>query len=141
MRIVLDTNVLVSALIQSRGPSALLVDAWLDATFELVTLVDQLAEFRDVLDTPRIRKRIKPAEAEELLDLIDAEAIVPQSVPADVDLSPDPDDNAIIATAIVGNAELIVTGDKGHLLSLREVEGIPIVTPREAVERLGLIPQ
>ena len=92
MRIVLDTNILVSTLIQSRGPSA----RWLDEDFELVTSIDQLIELRDVLGRSRIQKRITPGEAEKLLDLIEAEAIVLQSVPADVDLSPDPADNAIM---------------------------------------------
>ncbi len=140
MRVVLDTNILISALIQSAGPSALLFDAWLDEAFELVTSLDQLAELRDVLNRPRIQKRVTPAEAETLLDLIEAEAIVLQSVPGDVDLSPDPDDNAILAAAIAGGASLIVSGDKEHMLSLGNAAGIPIIPPREAVKRLRLAP-
>ena len=133
MRIVLDTNIFVSALIQSRGPSASLVDAWLDETFELVTSIDQLLELRDVLGRPSIQKRITSVEAEKLLDLIEAVAIVLRSVPSDVDLSPDPDDNPILATAIAGEADFIVSGDKGHMLTLRKVAAIPIITAREAI--------
>ena len=43
----------------------------------------------------------------------------------------------ILAVAITGKADLIVSGDKKHMLALGEVEGIPIVTAREALDRLG----
>ena len=54
-----------------------------------------------------------------------------------VDLSPDPDDNAILATAIKTRADFIVSGDKTDLLSLTEAQGIPIITARQAMERFG----
>ena len=57
-----------------------------------------------------------------------------------VDASPDPDDNPILAAAIIGRADLIVSGDKGHVLALGQVEGIPIVTARDALERLPVTP-
>ena len=56
---------------------------------------------------------------------------------SEVNLSPDPGDNPILAAAIAGAADLIVSGDKKHMLALGEIEGIPIVTAREALERLG----
>ncbi len=52
-------------------------------------------------------------------------------------LSPDPDDNLILAAAIAGQANLIVSGDKKHMLSLDTAAGIPIVTARSALERLA----
>ena len=62
-------------------------------------------------------------------------ADVAEDLPA-VNFSPDPDDNLILAAAIAGRADLIVSGDKKHMLSLGQVEGIPIVTPAEALHRL-----
>ena len=53
-------------------------------------------------------------------------------------LSPDPDDDVFLETAVDGKANLLVTNDKADLLSLRVVKGIPIVSAREAVIRLGL---
>lgn len=50
--------------------------------------------------------------------------------------STDPDDNVILATAIAGKPDLVVTGDAKHLLPLGEVQGIPIVTVAGALERL-----
>ncbi len=54
-----------------------------------------------------------------------------------MDLSPDPKDNPILAAAIAGKADLIVSGDKKHMLALGAVEGIPIVTARDALDRLS----
>ena len=54
-----------------------------------------------------------------------------------MNLSPDPKDNPILATAIAGKADLIVSGDKKHVLALGEVGGIPILTAHEALKRLG----
>ena len=62
-------------------------------------------------------------------------AIVVPSI-GQVDVSADPDDNMILASAIAGRADLIVSGDKPGMLNLGEVEGIRIVTPREALSLL-----
>ncbi len=64
-------------------------------------------------------------------------AIVVEEIPK-VDLSPDPDDNPVLAAAIAGGANLVGSGDKKHVLALGEVAGIPIVTARQALERLAL---
>jgi hypothetical protein len=136
VRIVLDTNILVSALIESRGPSAVLLNAWRDSAFALVSSRAQLEELRDVLARPRLQKWITSNEAAKLLDSFPEQAVMVE--PAEgIDLSPDPDDNAIIATAIAGRADMIVSGDKSHMLSLGYAAGIPIVTPRDAIDRLG----
>ncbi len=64
-------------------------------------------------------------------------ALITKGTPPDVDLSPDPKDNPILAAAIAGKADLIVSGDKKHMLALGEVKGIPIVTARDALDRLS----
>jgi predicted nucleic acid-binding protein len=71
-----------------------------------------------------------------ILENIDTRALVIEA-PPDVDLSSDPKDNPILAAAIAGKADLIVSGDKRHMLALGRVEGIPIVTARAALERLS----
>ena len=55
----------------------------------------------------------------------------------EVALSPDPKDNAILATGIAGQVDMIVSGDKNDMLALGGAEGIPSVTPREGFERLA----
>ncbi len=52
-------------------------------------------------------------------------------------ISPDPNDNQILAEAIDGKVDLIVSGDRKHMLALGEVRGIPVVTAREAVELMS----
>ena len=69
------------------------------------------------------------------IDAESARALVLDALP-DVDLSPDPSDNPILAAAIVGKADLIVSGDKKHVLSVGSVRGIPVVTARQAIERV-----
>lgn len=65
------------------------------------------------------------------------QATVLQELPK-VELSPDPDDNPILATAIAGVADYLVTGDKRDLLSLRKVETVQIITARAFADLLGL---
>lgn len=135
VRIVLDTNVLVSALITKNTPPDMLYQAWDAGSFELVTSTAQLDELKRVLSYEKLRPYISLDEAEALLETIDAAAFVAEELP-DVDLSPDPDDNAILATALAAGADLIVSGDKSGLLDLKSVRGIRIVTPRQALRRL-----
>jgi putative PIN family toxin of toxin-antitoxin system len=135
VRIVLDTNVLVSALITKGTPPDSLYQAWDAGIFQLVTSTEQLEELKRVITYERLRPYITPDEAEALLETIDAAAVVVEGIPT-VDSSPDPDDNVILATAIAGEADLLVTGDKSGLLALRAVHGIPIVSPKDALERI-----
>ena len=135
MRIVLDTNVLVSAVISRDGPPGRLLAAARRGHFVLVTSTYQIGELRAVLGRDSLKPYILPAEADDLLYNLDSFAVVVDRLPA-VDLSPDPKDNPILATGVAGQADLVVSGDKSHLLILGHVEGIPIVAPREAVVRL-----
>lgn len=136
MRIVLDTNILISALITKGTPPDQLYQAWLRGEIELVTSTAQMAEVADVLARPRLRKFLDAGEAAAIVENIDTRALILDD-PPDVDLSPDPKDNPILAAAIAGKADLIVSGDKKHMLALGEVEGIPIVTARDALGRLS----
>jgi len=135
VRIVLDTNVLVSALLTKGTPPDLLYQAWDAGSFRLVTSSAQLSELERVLGYEKLRPHISQDEAEALLETIDAAALVVEGLP-EIDLSPDRDDNVILATAIAGEADLLVTGDKSGLLELKSVHDIPIVTPRQALERI-----
>ena len=136
MRVVLDTNVLIGALITSGAPPDALYQAWLRGEIELVTSAAQIAEMADVVSRPRLRKFLDADEAADILDNIGSRALILDDL-SEVNLSPDPGDNPILAAAIAGAADLIVSGDKKHMLALGEIEGIPIVTAREALERLG----
>ena len=138
MRILLDTNILVGALITKGTPPDRLYRRWLRSEFDLVTSGVQLAEIENVLTRPRLRRFIRAGEAEAIVGNIQTRALVFHQLPS-VNLSHDPADNPILATAIAGKANLIVSGDKKHVLALEEVRGIPIVTARDALKRLGTI--
>ena len=133
MRIVLDTNVLVSALITQGTPPDQLYQAWLRNEIELVTSAAQIDELTDVLSRPKLRRYVGPSDAAESVSDIYLRAIVIRDMPIPR-RSPDPKDDAILAAAVAGEAELVVSGDKPGILALREVEGIPIRTPREALQ-------
>ena len=85
----------------------------------------------------RLRGKFHPAEIREFFDNIDSKAIIVADIP-EVELSPDPNDNPILGTAIAGHADLIVSGDKSDVVALRQAAGIPILIAREALSRLRI---
>ena len=89
-----------------------------------------------LLIRPRLKRSIHTDEAVSIVENIDAYALVLTDTPV-ADISPDPNDNPILAAAIAGKVNLIVSGDKKHMLALREVQGIPVMTAREAAERIS----
>ena len=135
MRIVLDTNILVSALISGEGTPGQVLARLRRERITLVTSRFQIDELRDVLAREKLKPYIRPEEADDLIFHLEAVAMVVAELP-DVNLSPDPKDNPILATALTGQADMVVSGDKGDMLALRRIEGIPIVTAYEALERL-----
>ena len=136
VRLVLDTNILVSALITKGTPPDKLYQAWLRGEIALVTSTAQIAEIMDVLARPRLQRFLDTDEAAAIVENIGSCALVLDDPPA-VNFSPDPKDNPILAAAVAGRADLIISGDKKHMIALGEVEGIPVVNAREALKRLG----
>ena len=135
MRVILDTNILIGALITKGSPPDRLYRAWLRGELELVTSAAQLCELTNVLARPRLQEFLDADEASVIVQNIGTRALILDELPR-VDMSPDPKDNPILAAAISGRVDLIVSGDKKHMLALGEVEGIPIVTAREALEQI-----
>lgn len=137
MRIVLDTNLLVSGVI-SPGLPRRLVDGAKASEFELCTSEALLAELLEVLAREKFAQRLAQAGltpqgiVEDLrrIAIVVSPAETPRVVPTD------PDDDHVIAAALAGQADLIASGDKRDLLPLGSFQGIPIVTAREAVQRV-----
>jgi len=131
VRVVLDTNVVISALLFGGVPEQLLRRG-LDGSFEMVsseTLLDELEDkLRDPFGFGRARARLVREELEGAVDLA-----VPEEVPA---VARDADDDHVLAAAVAGSADVIVTGDK-DLLVLEHHAGVRIMTIREFGEQAG----
>lgn len=133
MRLVIDTNILVSALFSRLSLSAHLLTLWRHGRFDLITCADQLDELRRVTRYPKIRERLAPALAGRLINDIRDLAVVVGHLPV-VTVSPDPYYNYLLAMAITGAADFLVTGDKRDLLPLKLFERTKIVTVRAFLE-------
>lgn len=134
MRLALDTNVLISALLSSSSPPAQLFTLWRNRAFDLVTSAEQIDEISRVTRYPKIRARLAPALSGRLVNQLRDLAIVVAKLPK-VDCSPDPDDNHLLALAEAGEAQFLVTGDK-QLLSLKRHKFTHIITAAALVDLL-----
>jgi uncharacterized protein len=138
-RLVIDTNVFVSGLISGEGSPARLLRAVQGKRAVHLVSDPIVEEYLRVLDYPRIRRFKKITDA-FVADI--AAYLVYQTERVElrsrIRMSPDPEDDVFLNTAVDGRATLLVSGDKTDLLGLRKVDGIPIVSAREAVERLGV---
>jgi putative PIN family toxin of toxin-antitoxin system len=133
MRVILDTNVLVSALLAAGSVPAQLLDAWFEGKFTLLTSEEQLEELRRVTRYPRIRAYVDPATAGSLVNDLRHFAEVVSPSPR-VDVSADPSDNFLLAMAEAGRADYLVTADKRDVLALRRHGVTRIVTARALLE-------
>ena len=135
MILVLDTNVVVAGLLWHGAPNRLLQVA-IDRRIELATSVALLEELERVLTRAKFAKQLarQSVSPRMLLDryAIISDAVVPASIPR---VARYPDDDRILACAIAGQADLVVSGDS-DLLNLKAYQRIPIVGVSEALSRL-----
>jgi putative PIN family toxin of toxin-antitoxin system len=134
MKIVLDTNVLVSGMLQPFGPSGQIVR--LVASGDLVLCHDSrvLAEYREVL--LRAKFGFDPERVESLLDEIGANGIPISARPLVIRL-PDPDDEPFLEVALAGGASCLVTGNLKHYPA-DACHGIVVLPPRPFIELLRM---
>jgi putative PIN family toxin of toxin-antitoxin system len=115
------------------------MDAWRDRRYVLVISLAIIAEMRSTLDYPRIRRKyhITDEDVEGLIALVQHDALL---VPGEADVAgaipADPTDEKILACALDGRADLVVSGNL-HLLDLVQYQGIPILNARQFLERLA----
>lgn len=136
MRLVLDTNVVVSALLWDGVPRRLL-QIGRQSAIAFYSSTPLLLELTEVLLRPKFQTKIATSalSVDELVDLYAELALLvkPVSVPR---TAPDPDDDVVIATALAARADFIVTGDKG-LMSVYQYEGGRIVSVSDALLLIG----
>ena len=139
IKAVLDTNVLVSGLLSRQGPPRQVFDAWLEGRYTLVTSLYLVDELIHVLSYPRIVNRSNLAER-ELTDVVAALLSQAEVTAGQLHLpgvTRDPKDDAVVACAVEGNADYVVSGDQ-DLLVLDAYQGCRTVTPRQFLEILYL---
>jgi putative PIN family toxin of toxin-antitoxin system len=136
MRLVLDTNIVVSALLWKGSPRRLLRVATI-ARAALFTSDPLLAELADVLSRSKLKKNIAAlgVSSNRLFETYarQAELVQPVGVPR---IAPDPDDDVAIGTALAAKADFLVTGDHA-LLSVVKYENVRIVSVREALDAIA----
>lgn len=138
LRIVIDTNVLVSSVISKKGAPAQLMDAWSDHTFDIVVSEAIIHEVERVLLEPHVKQvfNITEERITKFVGMLSEDGIfVPGTANVHGSVPTDPTDEMFLAAAMDGNAEILVSGDK-HLLDLGFYSGVVMMTPRQFLDRL-----
>lgn len=131
MRVILDTNVLLGALISPHGPPDTIYRAWRAAKFDLVTSTAQLDELRRVSRYPKLKTILPAHRIGTMVNNMQRAVVlgVLPPLPEGVDVS-DPNDAFLLAMALTGEADYLVTGDgRAGLLQLGNLGRTRIVTP------------
>ena len=128
MRVVLDTNVLLSALISPHGHPDAIYRAWRAARFEIVTSVTQLDELRRASRYEKFKAILQPHRVGAMANNLQR-ALVPEDLPTNIEADA-AFDAFLLAMALVGEADYLVTGDhRAGLLQRGHFNRTRIVTP------------
>ncbi len=138
MRVIVDTNVFVSAVYFGGIPGQIL-DFWRDGQVELVLTAEILAEYEDVVR--RLRKRYPGIDPDPIVSLAIRRGRFVQPLVIGEPVCVDRDDDKFLAAALGGGGKIIVSGDN-HLLAVTGYRGIQVLTPADFVkgyrsERVG----
>jgi uncharacterized protein len=128
MRVVLDTNILLSALISPHGVPDTIYRAWRAGRFEVVTSRIQLDEIRRASRYPKLQAILQPAKVGVMINNLQRAEVL-EHLTMDVEAN-DPNDSFLLAMALASDADYLVTGDRrAGLLQLGHIERTRIVTP------------
>lgn len=130
MRVVVDTNLIVSRALVPHGIPAQILTAWRDDAFELLVSEPILVEYQRVLSYGRLRAKHQRDDQQiaEIIEEIREFAVLVEPTRIITAIEEDPDDNKFLECAVAGGAAVIVSGDP-HLLSLGAYEDIAILRP------------
>lgn len=130
MKVVLDTNVIISGLLNSEGSPAQVVDLWINGSIKVATSPALIEEVLNVITRPKFKPLGSLDERCELIKkLFEHAEIVNPSEKLEI-IADDEADNRVLECALTCKADYIVTGDS-HLLSLKNYRGIKILSPHE----------
>jgi len=133
MRVVADTNIVVSGLLWKGNPRRVL-DAARDGTIDLFTSAVLLTELEDVLNREKFAERLASVEVSPHELVLGYAALASITQPAGIEpvILADPDDDAVLACGVAAQVEIIVSGDN-HLLGLSSYRDIRILTAAELI--------
>jgi putative PIN family toxin of toxin-antitoxin system len=130
MRVVLDTNVLFSALISPAGTPNEIYRAWRTGRFELITSHEQLDEIRRASRYPKLRAVVSHSKIGTLVNIMKRGLVLERVDCGVAEGIKDPGDSFLLAMAIEGEADYLVTGDRrSGLIDLGNVGRTRVVTP------------
>lgn len=132
MKVVLDTNIIVSAILSPAGIRSQVIGAWHNQQFELVVSEPILAEYQQALNYREVASRhnLDPTQVTEIIaDLRQFATVVEPTEKLNIILE-DPDDDKFLECAVAGGADYIISADP-HLLNLEEYRGMQILSPSE----------
>lgn len=140
IRVVFDTNVFVSAILTPKSPPAELLELILEGKLRLIISPQIIEEIERVFGYPKIKKLIKkreltPSEIEDAFLKIAKVAVVTPGELSVEAVPDDPSDNMVLACALEGHANFIISGDR-HLTNLKTYRGIEIVSPARSLKFL-----
>lgn len=130
MRVVLDTNVFLSALISPHGTSNIIYRAWRTGKFEIVTSNIQLDELQRASRYPKFKAILQPSRVGTMINNLQ-NAIVLNNL-SNINEADDPNDTFLLSMAISGHADYLVTGDRqAGILQKRKIKQTRIHTPTD----------
>jgi putative PIN family toxin of toxin-antitoxin system len=133
VKVVFDTNVVASASFWRGAPFDCLA-AWAQGRCEVVVSPALLAEYHEIIEELRLEY---PGRAfVKWVDTLTESAMLVFPTDRATRATPDPDDEMVLECALAAEADYIVSGDKRHLLPLRQFRRIPIVSPADFLRRL-----
>lgn len=131
MKVVVDTNVLISAVFFGGKPGQIL-DAWQQKIIELVISTDILAEYVDVLH--QLSAKYPKVDVSHIITLITSFGLIVEARELDEKVCEDPDDDKFIAAALESSSSVIITGDM-HLLDVSGYAGIEMIEPSTFIKK------
>lgn len=135
MLVVLDTNVLLSALWSGKSPPGQILDAWRERRFALVTSIEQIAEFKRAARYPKLRPYLPRGAIGRVVNELRSSEVLLERLRRPGD-SPDPGDDYLLAMTLAAGADFLVTGDSA-LLALKRLGQARIVAPARFAALLG----
>lgn len=135
VRALCDTNVLVSAFI-SGGPPSRVVEEAIEGRFELVLADPVIGELERVLT---LKLGFEPERVREITAFLSDISVAQADTPTEEveEITGDPDDDMVLACGVNAGVDIIVSGDRRHMLPVREHRGIRIISPQALLAELA----